>query len=282
MKKKSLMLLILLFLPLIIILTGCEKGDSYSTMVINEDGSGTKTIYARFKRDHLFSEADQKSGKVNSSFFPKGQEPVVEWLKDQVPDGFDVAFEEQEDYWVYTISYSFTDIDDYNKKTRQLIKDKHWLEGYLEPAVLEKIDDSSEYNIVFKEQTAILKYSLLGYLEDLHLQTDIFDYTQGGRDNVTPADHFQQTEVAVSIGSDEAKAEMEDEVLPEFVELRCKVNDPGKLISNKTNIIASSAIDDMDDSNSNALIYGIIGAIVVIAAILAYFLFMNEKKKQKN
>lgn len=276
MKKLSLISLLIITL-LAIILTGCEKGDTYSTMTFNEDGSGTKTIYAKFQRDHLFSEANQKSGKVNSSFFPKGQEPVVEWFKEQVPEGFEVDFEEQEDYWVYSITYSFTDLDDYNKKTRQLIKDRHWLDSYLEPAVIEPIDESDN-NIVFREQTAILRLSLLGYLEDLHLQTDIFDHTQGGRDNIAPGDHFEPTEVMVSIGSEQAKAVYEWNSLPEYIEVKAKVSDPENFIPSSSNVITSANVSDIGTNNYTWIIISVIVAAVILVVATVYFLMVRKKK----
>lgn len=198
MRKIILMLIVTL---LGIVLSGCSEAKVFSeTTIFNKSGAGTRTLFINIERDHKFSAEDRAKGNVNSVFFPNGFEPVREYIQSLVPEGCVVGFEEQRDHWVYTITYSFNDIDDYNKKTRELINDIIYEDEELEPAVLTVVERDGGWDVTFKEKTAVAKAIVMGYIAELHFNEEVFDRTGGGRGSKKPRENFSFDRVTVKIG----------------------------------------------------------------------------------
>src|SRR5690554_7023984 len=116
-------------------------------VITSKDGAGIKTINVRIPRDHTESAANQNAGDVNSAFFPKGHKPVVEYIQSIVPEGVVVTFEEQDDYWVYSLTYNFTSINDYNDKTKALIPDDAYQLSVSKPATLTSKEADGGYEL---------------------------------------------------------------------------------------------------------------------------------------
>lgn len=196
--------IILMFIAalLSIVLYGCSEAKVYSEMkIFNKSGAGTKTISVNIDRDHKLSRDDRAAGKTNSKFFPKGFEPVRDYIQSKVPDWCEIGFEEKKDFWVYTINYSFKDIDDYNRKTRELIDDVLYEDEDLEPAVLTAVERDGGWNVTFREQTAVVHSIVLGYIADLHFNEEIFDRSGGGQGAKTPKENFSLSRISVKIGN---------------------------------------------------------------------------------
>ncbi len=193
---------VLLAILLCIILYGCSSAHVQSEMnIYTKSGAGTRTIFVNIEKDHKLSHDDRRSGNTNSVFFPKGFEPVRDYIQSIVPDWCVIELEEKPDHWVYTLSYSFKDIDDYNKKTRQLIDDIIYEEEELEPATLTAVEKDGGWDLTFKEQTATTHSIVLGYVTELHFQDEIFDRARNGIGVVVPRDNFEVKLISVKIGN---------------------------------------------------------------------------------
>lgn len=203
--KRKLGVLLILAVALLLIVS-CRQGTSWSDMEIGPGGAGTKTIHYKWEKDSLATEADLTKGDLLSKFFPQGEQAVADWLQDQVPAGFVVEYNgDLADYHEITISYSFTDIDDYNAKTKMMIPTNIWEDNFLEEATLTSEAVTGGFNLTFRESLALLKYSGYGYFLSLYEQTDIFDKTRDGYDDGTaynPDNQFDYMTVIVTVGDE--------------------------------------------------------------------------------
>lgn len=196
MKKKILALL--LVVSMIIVLASCTAAHGMSSVTItSKEGAGTKTLVMSIPKYNDNGVLDEHQ----EQFFPQGFEPVREWLEEHY--GYEVTFEEFDDCWDYTMTFSFTDIDDYNAKMKDLMTEEYWLdlaEEDMAELTVEEVDGG--YNVTLKESVFANKAAIAGIMSQLREQKDIFDYQYGtGNDDNKPApdshEDFIKCEVTV-------------------------------------------------------------------------------------
>lgn len=197
MKKKILALL--LVVSMIIILASCTAAHGMSSVTItSKEGAGTKTLVMSIPKCNDNGVPDEHQEK----FFPKGHEPVREWLEETY--GYEVTFEEFDDRWDYTMTFSFKDIDDYNAKMKELMTETYWLdlaEEDIAELTVEEVDGG--YNVTLKESVFANKAAIAGIMSKLREQEDIFDWMYGTGDpnnKPQPDSHEDFIKVDVTVG----------------------------------------------------------------------------------
>jgi hypothetical protein len=165
----------LLLSSMLILLSGCYYSHVTSVMCIqNDQGAGRKTIYMDLIKDG----ANDPSGNPvsgNEDFLPQGPEAVADWLEQHVPPGFETGLIEEEDRYVFYISYSFTDVDDYNAKTKLLIGAARWDAKGLRDAQMKITDEEGFYHVTFTEDTVNTVESAMVYFEQIYNNPSLFD-----------------------------------------------------------------------------------------------------------
>jgi len=218
MKRKVLRILgVVLVLTLAFMLVACDRALVKSEMEINStEGAGTKVIRVSILRDHKYSQADQDAGKTNSAFFPMGQQAVVDFFETVIPDGVELEWTEEADEWVYTFTYSFADIEEYNAMTKALVTEGVWDSWELEEATLDVVEVEGGHEVTFTEMTRILEASIHIYFWYLHQpdQSDIFDPTRNGvdPDGFSLGQNYKVASINITVGdnSDLVDSDMQD------------------------------------------------------------------------
>lgn len=128
-------LLFLSALGLFFLLTGCEKADVTSTLILTDaTGAGRKTITFAIPADR---DTDVQPGRNNgveyhiynnSTYFPKGYAAFCDWILARLPDnGYTYEIREDDAGFVYIdVSYSFSSFEEYVQKTRALMGEERW------------------------------------------------------------------------------------------------------------------------------------------------------------
>jgi LPXTG-motif cell wall-anchored protein len=212
MKKIGLVIMAVL---LVWLLSGCYAAQVTSELnITSPTGAGTKTIAAEVLKDEADhpTDAGQKVTD-NSKFFPNGVEPVVQWLKDNVPEGFTVDLIDKSDRWIFTISYSFTDINDYNAKSKLLMGADRWEKEEVADTVLTAEAVDGGHNVSIKEDARMLELTFLKYFEQIYNNPDLFDPKKGdpNSDPTTLNDTFNVVNIRVDIGSNVTDVKMNEE-----------------------------------------------------------------------
>lgn len=170
MKKLS---LALMFVLVMAFLTGCYQGVVSSTMLVkNVEGEGTKTITcyiykdAAVKPDELGKPAAEQK-KVEDNF--GGANPyilkpianVISFLNTKAPKGLEVTLAaEDADKYTIAMTYSFTNLEDYNNKTKAIIGDSIWTTDEMVNATISSKDVDGGKEITFIEDLSVLKNSV--------------------------------------------------------------------------------------------------------------------------
>lgn len=214
MKKK--VLAILLVLSLVVALASCTLARTTTSVeILTKDGGGNKTIVVsipKYKDDGNFDDEQEK-------FFPQGFEPVKEFIQETLGDDYEVTFEEKEDSWDYVVKFSFDNIDDYNAKMRAMMTDNTWSE-WAEPydggiASIEVEEADGGWNVTFTENVFANKAAVVGIIERLREQDDIFDESRGAADGKEVCDKnghevLKTVEVKVGDNSDSLTSTLVD------------------------------------------------------------------------
>ncbi len=128
--KKLLSLLVVV--ALVLTLSGCWSGEIAVDTVINEDGSGTRTIVLAVMDDTLSTDpitnpddpdgTEGKGAVINNQHITGGLPEIQTWLEANSPTWMTV--EEMETDGIYrnfTLTYDFTDFDDFLAKYEELV-----------------------------------------------------------------------------------------------------------------------------------------------------------------
>ncbi|MCM0647303.1 LPXTG cell wall anchor domain-containing protein [Clostridium swellfunianum] len=199
MKKFSFVAILMLVL---LTFAGCWNGEAKSNASItSEKGKGSKTISFTILKDHVKKPDGNGTVEDNSKYFPKGIGAVTTWLKSNVPAGFDITFAEKADYYLYTLSYSFNDIADYNAKTKALAG-ANWAKYALQDATLTASEKDGGYEVTFKESGKTTEASIKWALDGIFKNSQIFDPRAGKPDAepVTEDTIFKVMSETVKVG----------------------------------------------------------------------------------
>ncbi len=202
MKKRNFLIALVLTAAIALLATGCEIAYLDSTLEITSaEGAGTRTFRIEIKRDHIHTQDKIDANDVNSRFFPKGTAPIEGWAQERVPAGFTVDYEEQADYWIYTVRFDFSDIDDYNAKMQALMDEGDYLDYIYEPATLVATEATGGHNVTFKELEITIKYSILKLVRLLNDDEEYFaDRAIWGGSSIDPESNYDSRSVTVKIG----------------------------------------------------------------------------------
>ncbi|RAP74070.1 hypothetical protein [Paenibacillus montanisoli] len=193
-------------LLLVMALSGCWAGDVNSGLTITSAaGAGYKTLRIEILKDHV--EKPDKNGKVddNSDYFPNGMNAVTKFLKKSVPAGFKIGFREEKNKYVYSVTYSFKDIKDYNAKTKQLIGSKVWAEKKLKDATITSVAAAGGKKVTFKEDASLTATSVLEVIKKVYLNPDVFDPTHGGHEVITIDQVYALKGISAKVGNSAVK-----------------------------------------------------------------------------
>ncbi len=159
MKKISVVLALAL---LLIAASSCDAGRVRSTMQITSvSGAGTKTITCDVLKDETdIPEYPGSPVTNNMVYFPQGMEAARALLQANAPEGFTIALSEEADKYVFTITYDFSSIADYNAKTKLLIGSSRWSENGLSDATFTTETTQSGTTAVFTENPQVLTLSV--------------------------------------------------------------------------------------------------------------------------
>lgn len=175
MKKKVLALL--LVVSMVVALAACQAAKTYSTVEItSKDGAGNKTIVVSIPKN----DGDGNPDAEQELFFPSGFDAVTDFLNEELGDDFTVTFEEKDESWDYTLKFSFSDIDDYNTKMKEIAGDS-WVEAEeYGDAKIEVEEADGGYNVTFTENLLANRAVTIGILTKLYEDEDLFDPARGG------------------------------------------------------------------------------------------------------
>lgn len=180
MKKASLMMVLALVM---VLFSACWPGEIRSEMKIeNETGKGTKTIVAE-----ILKEGQPKpdgNGKVETlQHLPKGFASIGEWLQENKPEEMELVLSEDDTKYIYTFTYDFENIEEYNTKTKAIAGDA-WTDYKIEDATLSsvetKVDGDNKYEVTFNESPNVLYVSMLWAIEGIYYNKEIFDNDPNG------------------------------------------------------------------------------------------------------
>ena len=203
MKKLCWVLVIAL---MILTFASCDAGRVRSSMEITSiEGAGTKTIICHVLNDD--TEIPEYPGSQvgnNSPYFPNGMEAARELLQANIADGFTVEMTEESDRYIFTITYSFENIDDYNEKTKMLIGESVWDENEITDSTLTVNEQAGGYEVTFSEDPNILVYSVR-WAATILLEDTTGAYDKNAVENVdVTVDNIMQTyETQITIGDTE-------------------------------------------------------------------------------
>lgn len=204
MKKISYLLILALS---VIVLAGCWNAQIKSQTVITSiEGAGSKTITVEILKDG--QTAPDGSTVANEPYLVKGWEGVDEWLEQNTPEGFTVEKKETETSYIYSITYDFKDIDDYNAKTKRLIGETRYEDYGFLPATLiaEKTNNDQGvkgYQLTFTEDVRILYASVGWAFEGIFYNDELFNRDPYGTGEIEISDIYELTAVTIKIGDEE-------------------------------------------------------------------------------
>ncbi len=199
--KKKIILVLFAAIFLVVAMTACTQAHLTSVLTINSvDGAGTRTFVVSIERDHLLNQDKQDKEDFNHRFFANGFEETRAWAAGELPAGFTIAFAEQTDYWVYTISMSFSSIADYNAKMEALMDPADYLDYITEPATITAVAADGGYNVTFKELAETSKYSILGLVKSWAASDEYADRGDWGDSSTAAADHYKVTDIKIVVG----------------------------------------------------------------------------------
>jgi len=214
--KKKILLIFLASVFVIFTLAGCEMAEIHSELtILSTDGSGTRVIRINIPRDEVMDprKSDPESefyGDANSFHFPQGFAPVLTWANNQVPAGVTVEFSEDAEYYIYTITITFSSIEDYNNKVEALIDPGDYLDFIHTKATLVFEPVEGGYNATFTEMTITGEYIAFNLIKKLRNEDDLFDNVA----NTSAENHSDVRFLAMTIGdeswSEEFKKESSD------------------------------------------------------------------------
>ncbi|MCM0647309.1 hypothetical protein NBE98_02835 [Clostridium swellfunianum] len=202
---KKLSRLIVLIFVVSMLLTGCWKGDISSDTAMNRGGEGTKTITMELLKDNQPKPDGKGNVEDNSQFFKGGFPALAAWLQKNVPEGFKVDVKEEATKYVYSITYSFKDINEYNEKTKKLIGNAKYEELGLKPSTLneEEAKDSNgkkAYKLTFTESKDVLYASSAWAVEGIFNDTNLFDPDPHKTGAIGMTDIYQLKSIKLKIG----------------------------------------------------------------------------------
>jgi hypothetical protein len=194
---------VLVLALIIFTFASCDAGRVRSSIEITSiNGAGTKTIICHVLKDD--AEIPEYPGSQvgnNSPYFPNGMEAARDLLQNSIAEGFTVDMTEEDDRYIFTITYSFESIDDYNAKTKMLIGQSVWDENAISDSTLTVSSQSGGSDVTFTEDPDVLVYSVrwaaLALLNDT---TGAYD-PNAVENVVVTVDNIMQTfETQVTIG----------------------------------------------------------------------------------
>lgn len=210
---KKIFALIATLLMVTMLLTGCWKGTVKSDMGITKNGEGQKTITVEILKDHMPKPDGKGNVDDNSQFFKGGFEALNKWVKANAPAGYDVNVTDDKDKYIYTISYSFKTIDEYNEKTKKLIGDAKYKELSLSPATLtEEEAKNSEgkkgSKLTFKESKDVLYASVAWAIEGVFNNKELFDPDPHKTGAIGLTDIYEIKSIKVKVGDTEKEFDL--------------------------------------------------------------------------
>lgn len=261
---KKLSRLFILVFAISILLTGCWKGDISSDTTMNKGGEGTKTLTMELLKDDQPKPDGKGNVDDNSQFFKGGFPALATWLQTHVPEGYKVDVKEEATKYVYSITYSFKDINEYNEKTKKLIGDAKYEELGLKPSTLteEEAKDSNgknAYKLTFTENKDVLYASAAWAVEGIFNDTNLFDPDPHKTGAIGMTDIYQLKSIKLKIG----------DAVKEF-DLTKDEN------ASLTEVALSGFVAKPVDNTP--MYIGIGAAVVVIAAVLAVVVLKKKKK----
>lgn len=249
----------------LIVLSGCWNAQiSSQTNITNPKGAGNKTISVSILKDGQ-KKPDGTGDVGNEAYLVKGWEGIDEWLKENTPDGFEVKKEETDTSYIYSITYEFKDIKEYNQKTKQLIGEETYNSYGFLPTTLDVEKTKNDkgvkgYNVTFTEDIRILYASVAWAFEGIFYNEELFNkdpFASGSE--VEISDIYEMTSISIKIGDEETKFDLTAEENITLTEVTV------------TGFIEGSWM-------STGLVVGlIVGAVVVVAGVVGLVVL---KKKQ--
>lgn len=262
--KKKIILVLVAAVFLIVAMTSCTQSHLTSVLTINSaEGAGTRTFVVTIERDHMLEQAKQDIEDFNSRFFANGFEETREWAEGELPAGFTIAFAEQTDYWVYTISMTFSSIADYNAKIEALMDPADYLDYITEPATITTEEVEGGHNVTFKEVAVTSKYSILGLVRSWTLSDEYADRADWGEGNIAADAHYKVTDVKIVVG--DGSEDYVEEYDGEYV--------------TATGFVAAGAVADPTPTSTPTAQPGDAGVLAAVALLLvsAGAVFFSKK-----
>lgn len=272
--KKVSVVLILMFV--LLTFSGCWAGETTGNMTIkSEKGMGSKTVTFTILKDT--SNKPDGSGKVadNSKYFPQGISAVTTWLQSNVPSGYKVDFSEKADRYVYSITYTFNDIADYNAKTKALIGSANWSKYKLSDATLAATEKNGTYDVTFTESADTLKASVMWAIDGLYDNKQVFDITAGGTnkpEDMTKEYIYTINKLDVKVGSKTTSFDMKAK--KDAVTASGNI-DPSSTAQTTTN--TNTNTNTNPTTGDNITVYLVLGVLALVGMVT-----MISKKKSFN
>lgn len=172
--KKRLFAILAICVAFVLMMTGCQAALISSNVLVNADGSGTKTITAVIYGDDSILAGEENAAEPgtvgnNSKYLLVSGDDLIAKIKSYsaldslevtaVPDGLNT---------IVTVSYSFDSIEDYTAKTKTLAKDN--ADSIEAPTFTQNADGSYTY----KENTENTQLSLDNIFLSLYNDPEAF------------------------------------------------------------------------------------------------------------
>lgn len=283
--KKKLFAIVAIAAILVMALTGCQAAMVSSNVEVNKDGSGTKTITAVILGDNSVipgTEENESPSTVgnNSKYLLVYGDDLAAKIKSYcaLTDVTVTATEKDGDTTV-VITYSFTSMDDYNRKTKTLAKDEA---NMIEDATF---TDNGDGTYTFKECSDNTQYTVDNIFESLFYDETAFD-TSGGGDLELDSPQYGYTQIYKVMS---ASATVGGEtVSTEFFKYDNSGTGSGTDLDYDDYLEVTSDFSkvptdggDGDGPNVGLIVGIVVAAVVVIGGAVAAAVIVNKKKQNK-
>ena len=259
--KKISVVLVLTFV--LLTFSGCWAGETTGSMAINsEKGKGSKTITFTILKDHVKKPDNNGNVDDNSKYFPQGMGAVTTWLKSNVPADHKVEFSDKADSYVYSITYTFNDIAEYNAKTKALVGNASWSALKLTDATIAAVEKDGSYDVTFTENPKVLEGSIRWAIDGIFKNKQIFDPRAGipSADPVTADIIFTINKLSVKVGSKTTAFDM-----------KAKTDTVTALGSiSKTAAATETPADTNPSTGDNITVYLVLGALALVGMVTMF------------
>jgi hypothetical protein len=246
----------------VLLLAGCWNSEISSDMSITStEGAGSKTVYLTILKDGQPKPDDETQVVENLPYLPAGYEGLKTYAAENAPEGFEVKVNETDTNLVFSITYSFDSIKEYNDLTKKLIGEDTYDAYGLLPATLETKDAEKDgvkgFDVTFTEDVNVLYASVAWAIEEIFNDPTLFNPDPFGTGAIEVADIYQLTSVKLTVGDTTTDIDL--------------TSDDNVTL---TEVSATGFIED----NGFPVVWAVVGGVVVALVIVGAIVYTKKRQ----